>query len=489
MVYPPQPTTPPRTPHKSNQDSYAKNGAGGSGTESASKPRPKGKNRPKNVMTSPRNDRNTPPLPSAKSTGPISSRPISTPSTAAYAGPTFHASPAPSALPIPSFFSKSVPESPSTKSVKSPKEDNRLTDTDSPTPPVARALADQTKREESPLDFFFKADREEKARARSTSSFRGSGLQNGPFPPPTDSPISPFGNGDSPLHRTSSHDTTQSAQARQADLLAEYARKRHSAHTTPINDQRRSRPTQFSGGSPSAMFAMELDGNSSPGQPYGPAFSTPYSERISAARAASSPMQGSQPPIEQQPTDMSEALKAFLFSGQTAPPTALASNSTNQFGGPQPGTSSSRPKSGSLGNSRNGGHSGRENNSTHPFIPDSSGLHSSSRGSARASGLRQEVTPTKTPIGTPERFSSVYADSSTPSRSSRSTPITTGTDSNFQLPTTGAPAGTSSPDLKGMEDSLRRILKLDPSTLSSFPAATAQTPTYVGGRQPPRNGM
>ena len=37
--------------------------------------------------------------------------PSITPAKPAYAGPTFHASPAPSALPIPKFFSKSAPQS------------------------------------------------------------------------------------------------------------------------------------------------------------------------------------------------------------------------------------------------------------------------------------------------------------------------------------------------------------------------------------------
>jgi hypothetical protein len=51
-----------------------------------------------------------------------------------------------------------------------------------------------------------------------------------------------------------------------------------------------------------------------------------------------------------------------------------------------------------------------------------------------------------------------------------------------------------SSDLQGMEDSLRRILKLDSARSSgitggSIPAASASVPNYVGGRSPPMNGM
>jgi hypothetical protein len=47
-----------------------------------------------------------------------------------------------------------------------------------------------------------------------------------------------------------------------------------------------------------------------------------------------------------------------------------------------------------------------------------------------------------------------------------------------------------------MEDSLRKILKLDPSgsseitgQIGSMPAASVSVPNYVGGRPPPMNGM
>ena len=62
-------------------------------------------------------------------------------------------------------------------------------------------------------------------------------------------------------------------------------------------------------------------------------------------------------------------------------------------------------------------------------------------------------------------------------------------------PTSGTPPVPNHSDVKGMEDSLRRILKLDShqgvtgSGLGSMPAAAASVPNYVGGRAPPMNGM
>jgi hypothetical protein len=61
--------------------------------------------------------------------------------------------------------------------------------------------------------------------------------------------------------------------------------------------------------------------------------------------------------------------------------------------------------------------------------------------------------------------------------------------------TYGASPGNSHADIKGMEDSLRKILKLDSnpavtgSGIGGMPAAAASVPNYVGGRPPPMNGM
>ncbi|KAJ4353697.1 uncharacterized protein N0V89_005427 [Didymosphaeria variabile] len=84
----------------------------------------------------------------------------------AYAGPTFHASPAPSALPIPKFLSKSVP--PKTHSgppTPPPEEGSESGSSPSPSPSRGAPIPIPSRsHQNSPLDLLFKADRAEKAR-------------------------------------------------------------------------------------------------------------------------------------------------------------------------------------------------------------------------------------------------------------------------------------------------------------------------------------
>jgi len=93
----------------------------------------------------------------------------STPPVQAYAGPTFHASPAPSALPIPRLFSKSVPVGGKTTNMKAMVQDPSVEtpsnkSDDSPTMRNAIQVNEGPVSEASPLDIFFNADRAEKAR-------------------------------------------------------------------------------------------------------------------------------------------------------------------------------------------------------------------------------------------------------------------------------------------------------------------------------------
>lgn len=448
MVQSSQPTTPPRMPQKSEHGASTQYGSQLPESDSASKPRSKGKNRLKNAAASPaasKNDRSTPPLTGMQSGGmaTTTTRPVSTPSAAAYAGPTFHASPAPSALPIPSFYSKSVPDSPGIKGLQTQKDGASSSGVDSPTPPPAKIATTQPQREESPLDFFFKADREEKARARSASSFHGSPSESGPFPPPSDSPLDKYDN-------------------------------------PPTGSQSRTRGTHFSGGSTSALFAMELDGTNSPGKPYGPAFSTPYNERINAALSSAtslqSPSQKSQG--QQQSTDRSEALKAYLFSTQTrSPPVTRSDDFSNPIGSPGdqaiPGNAS-RNATSTYGAQRGVGLPSRPHHNNFPYINDSASSRHSPRGGSRSSGLRQEVTPATTPFQVSEQAPGPYPTPPSPSRPPRqdlqSVSRASGGGSDTARSTSYTAAsqlaipGGGSTSVKEMEDSLRRILKLEPVT-------------------------
>lgn len=300
-------------------------------------------------------------------------------------------------------------------------------------------------REESPLDLFFKADRAEKERARSANA-QIAASQAGPFQPPT-SPRS-----------------SQTPPAPSSHSRSQYSHNR--------------------GSSNGGMFAFEMDGPHTPGTPYGPAFSTPYNERIKAARAGGSSAQIAQPSFQtaqEQEKSKAEMLKAYLFSPA---PTSQAPPTTNHQLSNQGGPSHSRAQ---------------YNNN---FMNDSRGpAPHSHRNGGRSSGLRQEVTPSKTPTKTPDRHTP-YAGSPTPARVYRGTSPSTnnrsGTSTAHAAPfvsnTSGISSGDNSADLKGMEDSLRKILKLDSagssgSGIFSVPVASASVPNYVGGRPPPMNGM
>ncbi|KAE8850707.1 hypothetical protein PTNB85_01123 [Pyrenophora teres f. teres] len=82
----------------------------------------------------------------------------------AYAGPTFHASPAPSALPIPKFLSRSVPAKTRAGPPTPPPEDSSDSASPSPSASPSRApVAFPPRNEQSPLDLLFQADAAERA--------------------------------------------------------------------------------------------------------------------------------------------------------------------------------------------------------------------------------------------------------------------------------------------------------------------------------------
>lgn len=128
----------------------------------------------------PRPDPNGSPVPAPPQQFFTPSRPNATP-VKAYAGPTFHASPAASSLPIPKFFSRSVPNVDKTSSLNSMMEQeavDTISENDSP-PSLGnnRSTPDHQAREDSPLDIFFQADRDAKAKAQ--ARFGSPAVSNG----------------------------------------------------------------------------------------------------------------------------------------------------------------------------------------------------------------------------------------------------------------------------------------------------------------------
>ncbi|KAG9564861.1 hypothetical protein KCU71_g10771, partial [Aureobasidium melanogenum] len=152
---------PPRT-RNVNIHNDAQNTQSDSGLPSqATTPRPK-KNRPRQNDNRAASNSDVP-----KSTNPRSKpshkSPTATPAKpAAYAGPTFHASPAASNLPMPKFASKSVPPVTTSNSMQA-KLDAESTKLNAPSPSFDNAAPQALSKERSPLDIFFNADRQERA--------------------------------------------------------------------------------------------------------------------------------------------------------------------------------------------------------------------------------------------------------------------------------------------------------------------------------------
>ncbi|KAL2022294.1 hypothetical protein VTK56DRAFT_5692 [Thermocarpiscus australiensis] len=276
----------PFTPQKSASNSPAPSSS--QPNQPKSKHTGGNKSRPKQVTSPgpPRQGRTTPPQTVPKPTA----------APAAFAGATFHASPAPSSLPIPSFLAKAL-DSPGLRDTDRIHREPSPPATDSEAPtPQNRLLPPDDSREESPLDIFFRADRAEKERARRASCANILSSSPGPLSAPAQ--IQPFSHAQSPLGLKS--------------FTGRYGAAR--------------RPGFYRDAS-NGISASELDGT--PGGPIGPAFSTPYHDRIRAARSEkqTNPGEKTAPPPEQASVDQSEKLKRFLAIGGQRPEMASMSSS------------------------------------------------------------------------------------------------------------------------------------------------------------------
>ncbi|MCJ1378755.1 hypothetical protein MMC17_001854 [Xylographa soralifera] len=234
--------------------------------------------------STPRNTRSTRPEPRATSMTPVKK---STASSHAYAGPTFHASPAPSALPIPKFFSKSVPVTEKGASLSTMMQDDSSEglsnkSDDSPTMPNSLRVSQHPIREASPLDFFFNADREEKAKRSSTI-----------------------------VNNVSNHGFDQNVSTTKI--------------VSPIPDHMRHHSRNATGGSTNEIFPLEMDASedSSPTRAIRQADPSPE-----ARRSESSPsiIRTTSAQSEEQAKAKTEALKRFLLLPQPRSPSSEAAS-------------------------------------------------------------------------------------------------------------------------------------------------------------------
>lgn len=430
-----RPTTPPRTPRKVDHHSAPSHKRGSSAVHGDGSRQSSRQRRARDDLVSPGNPLGSQTAPI--STGiqlaglPVSPRTSAAPNTVAYAGPTFHASPAPSALPIPSFYSKSVPVSSGDIRGTARTETNLH---ESSTPPSAVTGNHQFQSLDSPLDVFFRADREEKARARSASSAYAQFKLSGPFQPPIEPPLADL---DSPSasHQKYGHQGLESKSS--------------------------------AGG----IFAMELERTPIPGTFCGPAFSTPYSERIDAAKLSRTTTRSIELPssASKTPLDRSEALKAYLFSNRTPESAETPAAPQHYTFGPN-GTS---PPS-QIATSKSPSHSvpkheaglfGARTQMQSPNLGPSQKPLLSTFAAQRCgySSLRKEVTPTENLSKT----STLYEYNATMPTHSTSKPHVTSSRSISPVPPSRTAvsntfvAGTQRADLQIMEESLRKILKLE----------------------------
>lgn len=380
---------------------------------------------------------------------------------AAYAGPTFHASPAPSALPIPSFFSKSFPESDLAPTLETDSDSAEMEPDLETTPSKPRSARPHTvattqAAQATPLDFLFKA----------------------------------------------------AVQARTANTMnsPEAAPRAHSPQTDSQKLQALNKHT------PGGMFPMDLESERARASPIGPSFAPSFQDRLNAFRSSSSPSQSPSPApattAEDQNRMKTEQLKYMLLnprpqerpSSSTSPPGQAQLGHYGSPHAPRPNinatvphhatptrTSSGPPAGLSHGYSPAGppqpghlDHNKHRNIAGHPSYPY---IHANGSQPLRntKSPLRREVSGNNGygngyySNGYPSGHSSpapygpygnnhhaATAPAPVPQQSGFVSPQPQYTQAAFALPTNSPSPSTSRPvDTKKMEDDLRRILKLD----------------------------
>jgi hypothetical protein len=337
----------------------------------------------------------------------------STPLKQAYAGPTFHASPAASSLPMPSFLAKNANKASGELSAQldNPRKNSKTGD--SP-PEKSENLENGQDREASPLDFLFKAAIAAKSGQRFDSPGNQSENDLSHVRAVSNPPISR--DQDSPANRSRNHER---------------------------------RPTE---GSIGEMFPLEMDGSSTPDMVIGPAFATPYKDRMNALRSSSATPSATNSNMDEgQRKAKSDALKRLLMNPQPQRPASASARLrevSNPFDPPSatangiPQRHNSGPSTPVSYNTPNHANHGAQTvYAPYPFAPQSFANYTngSPRPRPPSSNLRREVTPVGPAVELPAPQYTILG---------RGTPLGY------------TPSKDKSMDAKSMEDDLRRILKL-----------------------------
>ncbi|KAJ5953441.1 hypothetical protein N7454_000337 [Penicillium verhagenii] len=338
----------------------------------------------------------------------------------AYAGPTFHASPAPSQLPMPSFFSKSLPESDLATTLET---DSDTADTEgevetTPSKPRARPsqqLADGEREREpqsTPLDFLFKAA----VQARNSNSMSSPELSNRVRLPQTE-PRLPHSN------------------------------------------------------LPGGMFSFEMGSENARGSNIGPSFAPSYQDRMTAFRSSSSPPTQN-PETEEQRRAKNAELKQLLLNPrpQRSSPTSPAPEHPASQYGARPHVNPSLPPYATPSRTNSGPPApiNRGYSPQVPQVPNQAGYQYPYANGHQVrnteSPLRREVPPNHYhapfagPYGNPYMGrASVPAFNDSTNYISPQPQYATAA---FTLPT-HSPSPSRAVDTRQMEADLRRILKMD----------------------------
>lgn len=326
-----------------------------------------------------------------------------------YAGPTFHASPAPSALPIPTFFSKSVPESdfPQPGETEDESQDEQSGQY-TPSKPKSVPLEQSEVGAPSPLDFLFKAARDARTATGSTPNGNAQSRRGSPAP---------------------------QRQPQQADAV------------------------------PGAVFPFELENNETKSIPIGPSFATPYKERMNALRSSKSPSPSNDRRLdEEQLKAKSDALKGLLFNGRTngspfksassSPGPGMHSHVRHASGPPTPMSNDQRTPT-------KPGHGNPGKDSIpHQYLAS---LCSSAKSQRISSGLRKELSPAS-PVSPPrsplDRNQNAHSAAPHPDYVSPTPLYPASSHVTGPSPARAVPPKTDPADIRRMEDDLRKFLNI-----------------------------
>ncbi|KOS43486.1 hypothetical protein ACN38_g5602 [Penicillium nordicum] len=343
--------------------------------------------------------------------------------SAAYAGPTFHASPAPSALPIPSFFSKSAPDANLVPPIETDSDDAEVDPEPEVTPSKPRNRNNQLKSEEqkpSPLDFLFKAA----VQARDQKS-------------------------------TSSPEVNKVIQS-------------------PQTEPRAVRPN------PDGVFPFEMGNSDYNRNPHiGPSFAPSYQDRMNALRPSGTPQSSDMP--EEERRIKTEELKHLLLNPPPQKPPSSAYASPDYAGsfGPRPSNVPpyATPMRTSSGPQLTMSHSSFSPHQLQQQLPQNSGRPQYQYPAHSHSPLRREVDLVPPPSmpqyrgpasnstsngGSPAPYGNPYMATSQRHRSGYASPQQSHSSASFQLPL-NSPSPSRVVDTQQIENDIRRVLKLDTS--------------------------